>query len=232
MLSTVHKTVPVADGIAAPFAWQADRVCPTLEGFVANVDGRVHVAVVGCAALNATPLADIERQRFDCAAAFRTAFARRNETANLDERASAANRLASTTSSLQMGEETTKIVYATEAKEAREGERNMPAKLPERWWGKPERYLREIQTGETAHINFPYMQPNTEGECFLNPDARIETEAGLFTIQVERRADGYHVTIDGPESKLFHWLPGRFENLEGWYPVASITDDDRSKHPR
>ena len=61
------------------------------------------------------------------------------------------------------------------------------------------------------------MHADAEGYCFLDPAAKIVNNH-LSAIRIERRDDGYHVTVHSD----LHWKPGECET-EGWYPVASIT---------
>ncbi len=92
-----------------------------------------------------------------------------------------------------------------------------PVKLPENLRQPPERYLRDIAVGETVLVSFISMQPDAEGNCFLNPGGKIVINP-LLTVKVERRADGYHVTAPAD----VHWTFGDFKT-DSWYPVASIT---------
>ena len=62
------------------------------------------------------------------------------------------------------------------------------------------------------------MQPNAQGFCFLRPTAELNERALVGFIAVERRSDGYHVTV-GP---TMHWKCVEFD-ANGWLPVGSIT---------
>jgi hypothetical protein len=91
-------------------------------------------------------------------------------------------------------------------------------KLPESLRRLPKRYLREVAAGETVFVSVAAMRVDPEGNCFLDPQAEIRDHA-ISGIRVERREDGYHVTLY--EGAI--WEP-EDRKVDGWYPIASITE--------
>lgn len=94
------------------------------------------------------------------------------------------------------------------------------AKLPESLRKTPQRYLHDLAVGETAYIWFNDLEPDSEGRCFLNPDAKIYDRGEYTKVTVERREDDYHVTVRSMPGMT--WEFGGYKT-EGHYPVASIT---------
>lgn len=94
------------------------------------------------------------------------------------------------------------------------------AKLPESLRKAPQRYLRDLAVGETAYIWFNDLEPDSEGRCFLNPDAKIYDSGEHTRVTVERREDGDHVTLRSVPG--ISWEFGGYKT-EGHYPAASVT---------
>lgn len=64
------------------------------------------------------------------------------------------------------------------------------------------------------------MTASESGAGYLNPDAKLYEEKGLQDIRVERREDGYHITLLDKDSV---WT--RNEDIgDDMVPVASITE--------
>lgn len=97
-----------------------------------------------------------------------------------------------------------------------------PAKLPDFLRKSVPRLLPGVQIGETVWVNFTEMEVDEEGRCFLNPGATASERALAASVMVERRGDGYHVTIPQSLARLARWEPGRHAT-KGHYPVASLT---------
>jgi hypothetical protein len=93
------------------------------------------------------------------------------------------------------------------------------AKLPAHLIEPSKRCLRDVQVGESADVAFAAFRPDAAGRCYLDPDAELRAACSA-TVQVERRADGYHVTLRDPELR---WWPGE-RSTKSWYPVVSITE--------
>lgn len=91
-------------------------------------------------------------------------------------------------------------------------------KLPDHLRQAPQRRLRDLAIGETGRILSADMEVDAEGYCFLDPAAKI-IDVHASAIRVERREDGYHITV-WSKSK---WNSRDFERI-GWYPVASISE--------
>jgi hypothetical protein len=92
-----------------------------------------------------------------------------------------------------------------------------PATLPESLRERELRLLSDLKVGENGYIIFVDMQANAHGHCYLGPDAPLRSKLATV-IAIERREDGYHVTV-GP---TMHWKCGEFDT-SGWLPVGSIT---------
>src|SRR6516164_8055882 len=95
-----------------------------------------------------------------------------------------------------------------------------PVMLPD-FLRKPEpRLLHSVQVGEKVEISFTEMEVDEKGYCFLNPVASL-SERDPIAILIERREDGYHVTIPRDFARRARWEPGRY-GTKGHYPVASL----------
>ena len=74
----------------------------------------------------------------------------------------------------------------------------MPAKLPAHLKNPPRRELKDLAIGETGYVWRASMGVGPTGGCYLDPTADL-TERGAGVIQVDRREDGFHVTVVAPE---------------------------------
>jgi hypothetical protein len=96
-----------------------------------------------------------------------------------------------------------------------------PVMLPD-FLRKPKpRLLRDVQVGEKVEISFTEMEVDEKGHCFLNP-AAVLSERDPTAILIDRREDGYHVTIPRDFAQRVRWEPGRYGTRDH-YPVASLT---------
>jgi hypothetical protein len=96
----------------------------------------------------------------------------------------------------------------------------MAAKLPDNLIEPPPRRLSELQVGETAYVSARHMGVTEGGECFLDTQAEI-TERNFGTIKVDRREDGYHVTVIAKGTKWRRHILTK----ERPVPVASIREE-------
>ena len=95
--------------------------------------------------------------------------------------------------------------------------------LPAELYAPIPRKLTDLQVGETSYLDFSALHVNHSGRCFLRPGANLVEKDSLFPIQVERKPDGYHVTIIKRDKAAGtpRWSPG--EVSADYYPVASVT---------
>jgi hypothetical protein len=94
------------------------------------------------------------------------------------------------------------------------------AKLPARLMNPPRRELKDLDEGETGYISRSSMAVTPDADCYLDPTAGLEKrECGM--IRVDRREDGYHVTVISRGQK---WNAYPIHEEKG-VPVASVTED-------
>jgi hypothetical protein len=95
----------------------------------------------------------------------------------------------------------------------------MPAKLPAAFIGVKHARMRDLQISEKAVATSNSLVVNADNECFLNPNRPVFTgdyalnRISATPLLVERREDGYHVTIYGTDER---WMPG--EVPADYYP--------------
>lgn len=81
--------------------------------------------------------------------------------------------------------------------------------------------VSELKVGETAHALYHAMMVTETGDCYLDPVGTIARAIGPHTITVERRMDGYHVTVT---SKGTSWRPTR-ASVSSAISVISISEE-------
>jgi len=97
----------------------------------------------------------------------------------------------------------------------------MAVKLPEKLVEPPRRTIADLAVGETSYALDHAMKVTTNGECYLTPTGVLVKSRGDNRIVIERRSDGYHVTVI---AKGTAWTPGDHVLPDG-IPVASIREE-------
>jgi hypothetical protein len=97
----------------------------------------------------------------------------------------------------------------------------MAAKLPESLVEAPRRTIADLAVGEKSYALHHAMKVTTSGDCYLAPTGVLVKTRGDNRIVVERRSDGYHVTVI---AKGTAWIPGDHV-LPDAIPVASTTEE-------
>src|SRR5687768_135071 len=95
-----------------------------------------------------------------------------------------------------------------------------PAKMPDALIEPEPRHVSETSIGERFHIFAAHLRVSVDGFAFINPKAELlKSHTEGLTINVERRDDGFHVTVDADRDR---WQRDG-SIAEYWLPVASIT---------
>jgi hypothetical protein len=94
------------------------------------------------------------------------------------------------------------------------------AKLPAHLLNPPRRELKDLNVGETGYVLRASLAVSLDGNCYLDPTADLD-DRGCSMIQVDRRADGFHVVLI---SRGQTWNPYNIHEDKG-VPVVSIVED-------
>jgi hypothetical protein len=95
------------------------------------------------------------------------------------------------------------------------------AKLPANLIEPPRRTVSDLKVGETAYALYHAMIVTVALDCYLKPDGTLTNSKGDNRILIERRADGYHVTIIAKDSS---WCTTQ-TTVSSAIAVASIREE-------
>jgi hypothetical protein len=102
-----------------------------------------------------------------------------------------------------------------------------PAKLPDTLRDVKPRKVADTIIGDRFVLYSVEMVVDLEGSCYLYADAELKLTSPLppLTLWVERREDGFHVTVDEENG----WVPREIGAKEVIIPVVSITITKKAK---
>jgi hypothetical protein len=105
-----------------------------------------------------------------------------------------------------------------------------PAKLPPRFFTKPEVHIEDLKIGESAWVTFTEMKIDSEGCAYIDPQATVRGP-GRNRIEVTRTEQGFEVFIAHSDLywKKGEYRPTEFEKYARYVPVVKITYEQRTK---